>query len=58
MAEWLGWAGPTPIYTFIVHALTDKAKPWFRFTRYLPSISLMSDCGRSKRRPWGGWDGA
>jgi two-component system cell cycle response regulator CpdR len=32
---------PSPVYAFIVHALTDKAKPWFRFTRYLPSISLM-----------------
>jgi hypothetical protein len=31
----------SPVYTFIVHALADKAKPWFRFTRYLPSISLM-----------------
>jgi len=35
------WQARKVAYTIIVHGPTDKSKPWFRFTRYLPGISLM-----------------
>jgi hypothetical protein len=49
---------PSPVYAFIVYALTHKAKPWCRFTRYLPSISLNgSAVAGPKGHLRGGWDG-
>jgi two-component system cell cycle response regulator CpdR len=49
---------PSPVYAFIVYALTHKAKPWYRFTRYLPSISLNGSAVAGPRgRLRGGWDG-
>src|SRR6185503_19497827 len=51
-----GWARRAqPFILSIVHRRMDKAKPCFRFTRYLPAISLNR---RARGRPSGnGWTG-